>query len=213
MSTMITNMPFSTWPGICGFGIPYPMIMPVMVPTILNFGEIISRNQGNRSFAQFGGGDNARDSFFINKDMRTSYRRGYDRSWNCEEGRYRPIECNREFDYNDNFEESINLQNRNTFGQTFHRNNGCWGRRGERNTANRGCRSGKYGPHINTDDLNAVHENFSSDGPEYANPDMENKRSEPIICSESSEQELPPQQNQHVNPLADFDKNTTGNES
>ncbi|VDO31676.1 unnamed protein product [Brugia timori] len=215
MSTMITNIPFSTWskPGICGFGIPYPMIMPVMVPTILNFGEIISRNQGNRSFAQFGQGDNARDSFFINKDMRTSYRRGYDRSWNCEEGRYRPIECNREFDYNDNFEESINLQNRNTFGQTFHRNNGCWGRRGERNITNRGCRSGKYGPHINTDDLNAAHENFSSDGPEYANPDMENKRSEPIACSESSEQELPPQQNQHVNPLADFDKNTTGNES
>ncbi|EJW73024.1 hypothetical protein WUBG_16072, partial [Wuchereria bancrofti] len=129
------------------------MIMPIMMPTIPNFGEIISRNQGNRTFAQFGRGDNARDSFFMNKDMRSSYRRGCDRFWSCEESRYRPIECNREFDYNDSFEESINMQNRNTFGQTLNRNNGCWGRRGERNATNRGRRSGKYGPHISTADL------------------------------------------------------------
>ncbi|CAG9530812.1 unnamed protein product [Cercopithifilaria johnstoni] len=77
MSTMMANnMTFSNWPSICGFGIPYPMIMPIMMPTMPNFGSITNSYNRDRINAQFGRGDDARngDRFSMNNNMRNSNR-------------------------------------------------------------------------------------------------------------------------------------------
>ncbi|VDN00663.1 unnamed protein product, partial [Onchocerca ochengi] len=125
--------------------------MPLMMPTMTNFGDINNRDQGNRIFAHFGQGDDARngDLFLMNKNVRSSNRRGHNRSLSHEQSRYRAFERNSEVNHSDIFDEHADLQARNAFGQLFKRNNHYWGRRGKRNSTNKNRRSGKCNP-LNT---------------------------------------------------------------
>uniref|UniRef100_A0A915PNH5 Tudor domain-containing protein n=1 Tax=Setaria digitata TaxID=48799 RepID=A0A915PNH5_9BILA len=149
VSTMIAkNMAFNSWSGFCGFGIPCPMIMPVMMPTMPNFGD--SRDQRNQVCAQFGGGDDAfggGDPFLVNRNMHSTnrmsqnfLRRANERTWNYEGSRYRTFERSGDYNYGTDFYGHGDLQARNSFGRFFKRNSCYWSERGERSgTSGRRC--------------------------------------------------------------------------
>ncbi|KAM3716720.1 Surface protein P12p [Dirofilaria immitis] len=203
MSTvMANNMLCNSWPGICGFCFPCPMIMPVVMPTMANFGDMTNKSQRNRVFAYFGPGDDARNGgpFSLNKNMRCSN--------SHEQSRYRTTELNREVNYNgDDFGEHSNLQARNAFNQTFNRSNSYCGQGGKR-TRSKGRRSRKRNPNINAAGLDEAYEIFPS-GPEFINLNKENKSGESIAYAGNSEWDLPSPRNRHLNRLTDFDKNAS----
>ncbi|KAL3986024.1 Tudor domain family protein [Acanthocheilonema viteae] len=211
MSTMMaSSMTFNNWPSMFGFGIPYPMIMPIMVPVMPDFGNITNGSHESRICAQYEQSNDTmkENRFSMNRNMRGSNRRGNGRSLIHEEGRYHAIEHNGELNYSDNFDEYNDSRAINAFDN---RNNHCWGRRGERNGAFRGRRPRKY-IHINAAGSDEAHEYFSFDAEfsDFSKENIqENTREESIVCAESSEWDLPPLRNQRTNRLTGFYGNNT----
>ncbi|VDK82768.1 unnamed protein product [Litomosoides sigmodontis] len=146
ISTVMANsLTFSSnWPS--GFSIPYPMFIPIMMPPMLNFDDIIDREgHDDQICTMFGRGDDASgcSSLIMSKNMRYRNRRSSDRSLSNRESRYRAIEqSSSEISYNSSFDEYDDLHARNVF--FGHRNSNWCGRRRGKNGAYRGRRPGKY---------------------------------------------------------------------
>ncbi|VBB25895.1 unnamed protein product [Acanthocheilonema viteae] len=71
MSTMMaSSMTFNNWPSMFGFGIPYPMIMPIMVPVMPDFGNITNGSHESRICAQY---EQSNDTMKENRDNFDEY--------------------------------------------------------------------------------------------------------------------------------------------
>uniref|UniRef100_A0A0R3RRS8 Tudor domain-containing protein n=1 Tax=Elaeophora elaphi TaxID=1147741 RepID=A0A0R3RRS8_9BILA len=215
MSTMMANkIGKSQKPGMCGFGMPYPMMMPmpIMMPTMPNFGNVTIRGQ-EQICTQHEQHDNTgnRNSFSSRIPYRV-WRRSNNRSMSHTECKYRTFERSGEPNNSDNFDEYSDSQTQHAYGSRY---NGYWGRRGGRYGGYRGRRPGRYSYEARRHD--------SFDGPESSSFNryiyviiarhsvhlQENNRDESIACTENSERDLPQSRQRHDISI----KSTTGTES